>query len=43
MVAIATEQHMVYNIAQNKKEKSPICPIHVCILNMIDWSKEGIF
>ena len=39
MVTMATEQHMAYNIAQTRK--NIFCLVHVCILNMIDWSQEG--
>ena len=38
MVAMATEQHMAYNIAQNQKKL-----LHVSLLNMIEWSKEVFF
>ena len=36
LVAMATEQHMACNIVQNQKNL-----LHVSILNMIEWSKEG--
>ena len=37
LVAMATEKHMACNIVQNQKTNL----LHVSILNMIDWSKEG--
>ena len=36
LVAMATEQHMGCNIVQNQQNL-----LHVSILNMIEWSKEG--
>ena len=37
LVAMAIEQHMACNIVQNQKKNL----LHVSILNMIEWSKEG--
>ena len=34
---MATEQHMACNIVKNQKKNL----LHVSILNMIEWSKEG--
>ena len=40
MVAMATEQFVAFNGAQNQK-KHLFCPVHLSIHNMIEWSMEG--